>query len=110
MRGTRYRNWTGWDWGALARRRDLAVAPQEVPHGDTFGLPAPDAPRTLGAFARNRTGYVFDAGPAAAGVFARGDVRARLAALARPTPRVDALLGGARSRSRAARSTTVAGT
>ena len=55
-------NWTGWNWSALERRDDVSAAPQDIPHGDSFGLPAPES-TTLGAFARDPGGmYVFDAG------------------------------------------------
>ena len=87
-------NWTGWDWSALERRDDVAAAPQDIPHGDSFGL-APPNTTTLGAFARDPGGmYVFDAGAAADALFAMGDVRRRVEALVRPSRELDELLDG----------------
>lgn len=87
-------NWTGWDWSALERRDDVAAAPQEIPHGDSFGLPAQEA-TTLGAYACTPgRAYVFDAGAAANALFAEGDVRRRVDALVKPSRELDELLGG----------------
>ncbi|CAH0372117.1 unnamed protein product [Pelagomonas calceolata] len=87
-------NWTGWNWSALERRDDVPVAPQDIPHGDSFGL-APPNTTTLGDFARDPGGmYVFDAGAAADALFSMGDVRRRVEALVRPSLELDELLDG----------------
>ena len=70
------------------------TTPQDIPHGDSFGLLAPE-PTTLGKFAKNPGGmYVFDAGAAADALFAKGDIKRRVEALVRPSRELDELLGG----------------
>ena len=70
------------------------TTPQDIPHGDSFGLPAPES-TTLGAFARAPgDAYIFDAGAAADALFAMGDVRRRVEALVRPSLELDGLLDG----------------
>ena len=70
------------------------TTPQDIPHGDSFGLPAPE-PTALGKFARNPGGaYVFDAADAANALFAEGDIKRRVEALVRPSRELDELLGG----------------
>ena len=87
-------NWTGWNWSALECRDDVAAAPQQIPHGDSFGL-APPNTTTLGNFLRDPGGmYVFDAGAAADALFSMGDVRRRVEALVRPSLELDDLLDG----------------
>ena len=70
------------------------TTPQDIPHGDSFGLPAPE-PTALGKFARNPGGaYVFDAADAANALFAEGDIKRRVEALVRPSLELDELLSG----------------
>ena len=70
------------------------TTPQDIPHGDSFGLPAPE-PTALGKFARNPGGaYVFDAADAANALFAEGDIKRRVEALVRPSLELDELLDG----------------
>ena len=70
------------------------TTPQDIPHGDSFGLPAPE-PTALGKFARNPGGaYVFDAADAANALFAEGDIKRRVEALVRPSLELNELLDG----------------
>jgi len=111
------RNWTArqlWDPAVLAQRDDVDVQPHPIPHGESFGIDAPPAPATLGAYVRSwargpppsaggRAGpddvadlpaYVFAAGAAAAPVFAGADALGELRKLLAPSAAVDALLDG----------------
>ena len=70
------------------------TTPQDIPHGDSFGLPAPE-PTALGKFARNPGGaYVFDAADAANALFAEGDIKRRVDRLVAPSQMLDDLLDG----------------
>ncbi|KAH8065923.1 ubiquitin-protein transferase [Aureococcus anophagefferens] len=94
--------------------RGAPVLPHPIPHGERFGVAAPPAPATLGAYVRSwardpppsaggRAGpddvadlpaYVFAAGAAAAPLFEGADALGELRKLLAPSAAVDALLDG----------------